>query len=199
MSGPSAGQLSRLSRFWMEQYLRRQDRPPFVAIVGAERDAIGSAEAFGTTIVENLAFMTGYLAYPCDAVYVTVCMPVVGVHPDGMALPEVARHQLAVVAWSYSVPTAERHSIMMIRDIDDDGIEHWEQVDPHPEVEAVFAGIEMACRSRGHSELSDLEAVHRRSARDVIERTNGLGYVVTFLGSREILDTARTVADMDKD
>lgn len=197
MSGPASGQLSRLSLFWMEQYLRRQDRPPFVAIVGAERDAIGSAEAFGETMVENLAFMTGYLAYPCDAVYVTVCMPVIGEHPDGSALPEIVRNKLAMVAWSYSIPTAERHTLMMVRDICDDGTERWEQVDPGPEIDDIFAGVELACRSGGHTDLADVEAIHRRSARDIVERTNGLGYVVTFLGSREILDTARTIATMD--
>ena len=192
-------QLTRLSRFWMDQYLRQQDRPPFVAIVGGERDAIGSAEAFGTTLVENLAFMTGYLAYPCDAVYVTACMPVIGEHPDAANLPKIVRHNLAVVAWSYCVPTAEAYSLMMIRDIDDDGGERWEQVDPAPEIIDVFAPFVEALQRADQAGLADLESVYRRSARDLVVRNNGLGYAVTFLASREILDTARTIAMLDDD
>jgi hypothetical protein len=164
--------------------------PPFVAIVGKERDAVGSAEAFGSTIIENLAFMTGYLGYPCDAVYVTAVFPVMGQLPHEADLPTEFQHKLSAVAWSHCVATSETYTLMMIRNINDDGTETWEQVNPGVEADASCAPLVTAAHDFDREKIADLESISRRNARDLVLRSNGFGYNVTFLPAGESLDQA---------
>lgn len=190
--------LERLARYWVERYATAiqddpdMEQPPVIGVIGAQADAIGTADAFGDTEVENLAFLAGYLGYPCDAAYIAAAWEVTGVElhePRDIGPADMRR---SVLAWAHCVPTRETKVLILIGHIGDNGRMKWVPVDVSESFEHdLFTGIEYAAHDFEKFPPQEGDHIHRRVARDLVLRDNGTGYQVQLLDQGSIIARAR--------
>lgn len=190
--------LDRLARYWVERYAQAiqddpdMEQPPVIGIVGAQADAIGTADAFGTTETENLAFLAGYLGYPCDAAYIAAAWEVTGVElyePRDIEPTDLRR---SVLAWAHCVPTRETKVLILLGHLTDNGRMKWLPVDISESFDHdMFVGIEYAAHDFEKFPPQQDDHVARRVARDLIMRDNGTGYKAQMLDSGLLMSRAR--------
>ena len=181
-----------LARYWVEKYAAtvRADgnQSPIIGIVGAQADAIGTADAFGETDVENMAFLAGYLGFPCDAAYIAAAWEAdrlpqdVGVHPSECR---------SVLTWTHCIPTRETRVLIMIGNRQPNGRFSWVPVDASDTDDDMFVPIEYAAHDFEKFPPQDGDHVYRKVARDLVLRDNGTGYQAQLLDSGSIMVRAR--------
>ena len=175
--------LELLARYWVGKYASTVHRepdanhPPLIAVVGAEADAMGTADAFGDTAHTNMAFLAGYLGYPCDAAY----MATVWEHTI-----ESGR---AVLTWAHCIPTRETQVLSLAWQ--GHGWKPYDLTAHYSENPAEFTAIEYAAHDfeqfPPHPESQSMRAV----ARDMVKRDNGNGFQAEVLASGTLLARAR--------
>lgn len=173
--------------------------PATLSVVGRQADMIGSAEGFGDNDVDNMAFLMGYLAYPCDAAYMVACLPVWGVEVlDPANPPDVTRITTddpqvvnSFLLWGHCVPTRETHVVMAVRSVLDDGSVQWVAVDPTNDVTAEWPEFEREAHAYDSYKVIDGEERGRELACDLILQSNGNGYVVTKFDSGQMMAAAK--------
>lgn len=176
--------------------------PPTVAVVGSLADGLGTADdpTYGDDDIAKVVWMTGYLTYPLDAIFIGVILPLYGLEvPDlesppphlepGISPETDPRVVDGVAVWTHCIPTRESHVVMAVRGLQDDGTPVWEQVDPIPADDPWVVVIEAAHEYEGPVRAS--EVLNRRAALSLVIRDNGVGYTFTQFEPGILLRTAR--------
>jgi hypothetical protein len=215
--------LTLLAAYWSEKYSDSLDdvpegmssdqmRRPLCAVVGADADAIGWTDSFGGTEIENMAWLTGYLGYPCDAIYVIAVIPA-DIMPYSESLGRIPENNEAnkvmlrpgFVTWAHCIPTNETTVVTFVPCVDDHGITHWMKiVDEGRSADTPDHGggaigpddpawqpIRKAAHDFDHSLISPDDHSDRVVARAHIEKQNGQFYDAELLERNAILRAAR--------
>lgn len=195
--------LTAIARFWTERYAftvvgDAETGPPMAAVVGGASDATGMSMDYGDDDMQNLAWITGMLVYPCDAIYVSSCLSVFSVlAPDGVLPehPEVVG-TTAVMSWTHCIPTGETIVLCLVGRRGDDGSRHWLPFDMS-DADAnddMFGLLVDAAHEFDDAPINADEARMRAMARDEAARHSGTGYSATFFHPTHVLQTARNYA-----
>lgn len=161
--------------------------PAFASIVGKQRDAVGTSEAFGDNDLEKLEWIIGFLGYPCEPEYVTAVVHVMTQYdPEGHAAnlttdeasssPDL---QHGVMAWTYCLATERWAAKLLARFVNDDGSESWLECGP---VNLGDTTARLIAAIREFDAPGGLEEARNRTvATDTVARDNGVGYTARFL------------------
>ncbi len=212
--------LTLLAVYWSEKYsnslddvpeglTREQMRRPLCAIVGADADAIGWTDAFGVTEIENMAWLTGYLGYPCDAIYVITVIPA-DIMPYSESLGRIPENnevnavmvRPGFVTWAHCIPTNETSVITFVPCVDDQGVTHWTKIEQGAESpdhkdgtigpdDPAWQPIRQAAHDFDRVLISPDDASDRELARSHIEKHNGQFFDAEILEQNAILRAAR--------
>lgn len=198
--------ITAIARFWTERYAftalgDSDDAPALVAVVGGAADATGTAVEFGPDALANLTWITGMLVYPCDAIYVSSCMTIIGMvrDPDDPAPTFDDAHLLgtaSVMSWTHCLPSGETVVLCLQSGRGDTGQRRWRAFDlsEAPVNDELFAGIRAAVHEFDGNPIDIEEARMRAMARDEARRNSGNGYSVTFFEPSHVLTKARNWA-----
>jgi len=186
-----SGTVETLTNYWAEVYASEFEgaAEPIIAVVGHASDMIASADKFGDNPIDNLAFMAGFLTYPCDATYITCIQPVYGLPSEDGTVPEEVAEidmHLAIVAWTHAIPTREFATAMHVRHLLDDGTSTWEHVNLTGQ-ETLFDPVVAAMHDYDRFEPHPNDERLRKFALDTVVRDNGNGYEVTALPAGTII------------
>jgi hypothetical protein len=188
-----------LARYWVERYAKaiqdnpEDEQPPVIGVVGAQADAIGTADMFGDTEIENLAFLAGYLGFPCDAAYIAAAWEGTGIELVG-DLDDIGVHDMrrSVMAWVHCIPTRETKVLVLLGHVTDNGRMAWLPVDvSESSGHRMFTGIEYAAHDFEKFPPQDGDMRYRKLARDLVQRDNGTGYKAQLLDSGALVARAR--------
>ena len=186
--------LELLAKYWISKYasvIKQEpdmDHPPLIAVVGAAADAMGTADMFGDTEYDNMAFLAGYLGYPCDAAYVATVWESPGLvieHPDG-PVAEIGR---TVLSWAHCIPTRETKVLALVWR---DG--WWDPYDLTAQYtggNSEFTAIEYAAHDFEKFPPHPDDQRHRAVARDMVKRDNGTGFQAEVLQPGSLMARAR--------
>ena len=171
--------LDALARYWTKRYadmMRAETTEyPLVSVCGYESDAIGVAEGFGKDYIEDMAWLTGYRSYPCDAIYVTAVMDVE---------PDVA------VTWTHLLATNETRVLALHLDRE---ARQYVPVDLTGKYsEEFWEPLRIAAHDFDQFTIYSDEGKDRKAARDEIIRHNGTGYHVKLMDPGTSLNAARS-------
>jgi len=167
-----------VARYWAQRYARtlRDDKTaaPLVAIVGHEMDAIGTADIGKPSMIEELAWLTGYLTYPCDGVYVTA---VFDPQPD------------TVLCWTHLIATNETRVLAIVLDRDE---QRFIPVDVSEDYdEDFFEPLHRAAHDFDKFAPEPGEDLDRKVARDEVIRNDGIGYMARLFDPSYTMNAAR--------
>ncbi len=177
----------KLARWWTETYTKgvnTHEASPTVMVVGHEADGL-CVSAVGEEPIDELAFFAGFMAYPCDAVYISTA------HCTEAKVNGVRRE--AILTWNHLIATNE--TIVHVMALMDDGCLH---IDAGEYPAEYFQPLHEACHEFDSFEIEAGEPDSRRQAREMVTEEGGIPhaapYQVELLDPSEILNRARLVS-----
>ena len=180
---------------------REEDgRKPLLAVVGGDYDALStSGDIHVYDDVEQLAWLVGYIGYPCDAIYVVCTWEGVSVERDidhikvGEPTELDATTRLAVISWAHCIPTRQSLLLTLSRHFDDDGTVNWYGI-----VDRVAAEMDTFSPLMAAAHTFDQyapELAGRQRAMQLIIDDNEQTHDTIFYEPGTLLEAARTVSD----
>jgi hypothetical protein len=202
-------ELDALAKWALESYAHNRDSEeammlPLLTVVGGDYDTLTApaVDSPGDSSVEVLAFLIGYVGYPCDAVYLTCTWEAISVEadvpavtadlitPDELTLDQTAR--TALVCWAHSIPTSETVLFIMHRHLHDDGSPHWiGREEPGAVDLPLFAPLAEAAHAYDSLPIQADAHEWRQAAMRVIIDLNGNTHDSLFYEPGTLLATAR--------
>jgi hypothetical protein len=195
-------ELDMLARWALDSYTHNRDGEdamlaPLLCVVGGDLDALTTTGEviIGNEDIPRLAFLIGYLGYPCDAVYLTCTWEALSVEstaavtPDGVPtmiagpppLDEAPSMRTAIMCWAHAVPTRESVLLMRTRHLDDHGGAHWHDVAAQGAAElSAFAPLMDAAHAFDPYPIDSDELLDRREAQAILQEANGATHDTLF-------------------
>lgn len=172
---------------------------PSVAVVGHEQDAIITADDHYGDDPERLGWMAGYMAWPCDAVYVCAAVATMAVNEEPTEEGQLERVEMSEEDWdpfleralmvvAHSIVTNETTAVLFVRKLRDDGIPVWEPYAAPPVASQLYEPMLEAAHEYDNAPPSP---VSRMVARDMVRRENGVGYSVAWHAPGCLMNAAR--------
>jgi hypothetical protein len=203
-----SAELDMLARWAVLNYAANRDSEdalmePLLTVVGGDYDALTTPGnvIMGESSVDSLAFLIGYIGYPCDAVYLTCTWEAISVErpveevtatliPADLEADETTR--TALLCWAHSIPTRETVLLILNRHIDDKGEPHWLGVQAPPATGMdIFAPLTEAAHCYDDLPIVDHAAFGRQAAMRVLIDLNGDTHDSLFYEPGTLLEAAR--------
>jgi len=196
-----------LARWALDSYAYNRDADdsllePLLTVVGGDYDALTTVGdvRMAEHAVDQLAFLIGYVGYPCDAVYVTctweslsIERPVseVMIQRDvEIVLDETTRS--ALLCWAHSIPTSESTLYMLIKHVNDDGTHRWEGITARHAAELeTFKPLAVAAHAFDPYPIGSEALESRQEAMRILIEANGATHDSLFYEPGTLLAAAR--------
>lgn len=178
-----------ISRYWVARYadLMRDDfrteALPYsiVAIVGHESDAIGWSKASSGGRVNDAAWISGYLNFPCDAVYTAVAFKLT---------------EDTAICWTHLHPTYETRVIAI--GIDREAKRYVPLSLNEVLADDYFAPLVDAAHEFDRFNIEDDIKLDRQRAKDIVQKEPEAEHQFQFLTPSFLLDLARSSVDSQR-
>ena len=172
-----------ISRYWVARYADmmrddfRTEALPYsiVAIVGHESDAIGWSKARSGGEVNDAAWITGYLNFPCDAVYTSVAFKLT---------------EDTAICWTHLHPTSETRVLAI--GIDREAKRYQPLALNELLEDDYFAPLVDAAHEFDRFNIEDGIKPDRKLAREIVQKEPRSQHEFQFLAPSCLLDLARS-------